>query len=76
MHQRIFIALLSFLAVNLLSASSLSWDRTEVKIEMEPDQEEVRASFNVTNNGDERIRITLLDDGYDLKAAAAALDRL
>lgn len=38
-------------------ASNLSWDRTEVKIDMEPDQEQVRASFNVTNNGEERVRI-------------------
>lgn len=41
----------------LFGASELSWDTTEVKIEMEPDQTEARASFTVTNEGDETVRI-------------------
>lgn len=51
------IAWLGLLAASLLNGSTLSWDRTEVDLEMEPDQKEIRASFNVTNNGEDRIRI-------------------
>lgn len=40
-----------------LHASVLVWDRTEARIEMTPEQTEVRASFKVTNNGDETLRI-------------------
>jgi len=50
--------LFSLTLANLLAASNLSWDRTEVKLEMEPEQEEIRASFNVTNEGEDRIRIS------------------
>ncbi len=42
---------------HLLAGSSLSWDHTEVNLEMEPGQEEIRANFQVTNAGDDRIRI-------------------
>jgi len=41
----------------LLGAASLRWDRTEVDLEMEPGQEEIRANFEMTNEGEERIRI-------------------
>jgi hypothetical protein len=51
------IAGLSLLAAGLLHGSALSWDRTEVDLEMKPDQKEIRASFNVTNKGDKRVRI-------------------
>ena len=46
-----------------LQASILIWDRTEARIEMKPEESEVRASFKVTNNGDETLRIT------DIKAS-------
>lgn len=57
--MRSFICLtwLSLFSFTQLVASSLSWDRTEVDLEMKPEQKEVRTSFNVTNNGDKRIRI-------------------
>lgn len=45
------------LSSTLFAATELSWDTTEVKIEMEPDQAEARASFTVTNEGDETVRI-------------------
>lgn len=40
-----------------LHASTLAWDQTEAHIEMEPDQEEVRATFTVTNKGEKAVRI-------------------
>lgn len=49
--------LLFFLSTTLLAASKLSWDTTQVQIDMEPDQEEARATFTVTNEGDEAVRI-------------------
>lgn len=42
---------------SLVDASTLVWDQTEVRIEMEPDQEEARASFSVTNEGEKVVRI-------------------
>ncbi|NBB78813.1 MAG: DUF1573 domain-containing protein [Verrucomicrobia bacterium] len=45
------------LSSTVFAASELSWDTTEVKIEMEPDQTEARATFTVTNEGDEAVRI-------------------
>ena len=45
-------------AAGLLHGSTLRWDRTEVDLEMEPDQKEIRASFNVTNKGEDRVRIS------------------
>lgn len=57
MRLTITLTIISLSLANLLPASDLSWDRTEVDLEMEPEQEEVRASFKVTNNGDKRIRI-------------------
>ena len=40
-----------------LCASTLVWDATEAHIEMQPDQEEARASFTVTNEGEKTVRI-------------------
>ncbi|MEC7236358.1 MAG: DUF1573 domain-containing protein, partial [Verrucomicrobiota bacterium] len=40
-----------------LDASTLVWDQTEVRIEMGPDEEETRASFKVTNEGEKVVRI-------------------
>ena len=42
---------------SFLNASTLVWDQTEVRIEMGPDEEEVRASFKVTNKGEKVVRI-------------------
>jgi hypothetical protein len=55
----------AFLALPLLAlllplaaeASRLEWDKTEVRIEMTPEQEEARAEYIVTNKGDETVRI-------------------
>ena len=49
------IALIS--GLSSLHASILVWDRTEARIEMQPDQTEVRATFKVTNQGEETLRI-------------------
>jgi len=58
MLSRITITtLLFFLSVTLLNASTLVWDRTEVHVDMEPDQEEVRETFTVTNEGEKAVRI-------------------
>lgn len=54
----ILLTSLGLLLANLLAASNLSWDRTEVKLEMKPEQKEVRASFKVTNEGEDRVRIS------------------
>lgn len=51
------VILLFFLSSTLLAASELSWDRTQVQIDMEPEQTEARATFTVTNEGDEAVRI-------------------
>ena len=42
---------------SFLNASTLVWDQTEVRIEMGPDEEETRASFKVTNEGEKVVRI-------------------
>ena len=42
---------------SFLDASTLVWDQTDVRIEMGPDEEEVRASFKVTNKGEKVVRI-------------------
>ena len=38
-------------------ASRLQWDRTEARIQLEPDQEEARAEYTVTNLSEETLRI-------------------
>lgn len=40
-----------------LAASTLTWDTTEAHIEMKPDQEEARATYTVTNEGEKTVRI-------------------
>lgn len=50
-------ALLLLLSTTLLAASELSWDQTQVHIDMKPDQEKAEAVFTVTNEGDETVRI-------------------
>ena len=52
--------LLTFLFAScgsLVDASTLVWDQTDIRIEMGPDQEEARASFKVTNEGEKVVRI-------------------
>ena len=44
-------------SLSLLTASELVWDRMEAHIEMEPEQKEARASFTVSNQGSEAVRI-------------------
>ena len=44
-----------------LKASELKWDRTEVTLEMEPDQSEIRASFVVTNYDETPVRISRIE---------------
>ena len=51
------IAVLIIACASFLDASTLIWDRTEVRIEMGPDEEEARASFKVANEGEKVIRI-------------------
>lgn len=38
--------------------SVLTWDHTEVRTILKPDQEEAKASYTVTNNGDKTLRIS------------------
>ncbi len=49
--------LLLLTSLSMLSASELEWDKMEAHIEMEPEQEEARATFTVTNKGDKAVRI-------------------
>ncbi len=51
-----FFSLLSLISTAL--SSTLTWDRTEAQLEMEPEQQIIRAAYTVTNNGDETIRIS------------------
>lgn len=58
MFSRFPLSALLFLGcATLLNASTLVWDKTEAHLEMEPDQEEARAIFTVTNKGDKAVRI-------------------
>lgn len=54
-----FLTIVAFTALFSLAldASTLVWDTTEAHIEMEPDQEEVRTTYTVTNQGEKTIRI-------------------
>lgn len=54
---RLFIGSCVLLA-SPLSASLLTWDRTEVTLEMEPDQKEITATYRVSNSGDATVRIS------------------
>ncbi|WP_269524389.1 DUF1573 domain-containing protein [Coraliomargarita parva] len=42
---------------NASAQAELRWNQTEARIEMAPDQEQVRAEFVVTNDGDDTLRI-------------------
>jgi hypothetical protein len=57
------LTLLRFLVFTVLSGSTvaaaqLAWDRTEVELEMAPDQKDIRAAFTVTNKGEDTVRIS------------------
>ena len=59
MYTRSILFVFLFAAcASFLEASTLVWDQTEVRIEMAPDQEEARASFKVTNEGEKVVRIS------------------
>ena len=54
------LTLFSFLFASfasLLTASALVWDSTEAHLKMEPEQEQIRTSFKVTNEGEKTVRI-------------------
>ena len=51
------IPLFAFLLPLVANASRLEWDQTEARIEMEPGQEEARATYTVTNKAEETVRI-------------------
>tara|TARA_B100000989_G_scaffold268369_1_gene223041 strand:+ start:1255 stop:1923 length:669 start_codon:yes stop_codon:yes gene_type:complete len=55
--RSILFASVFLICDSFLEASALLWDQTEVRIEMEPDQEEARATFKVTNKGEKVVRI-------------------
>ena len=58
MFTRLILFAFLFVACgSFLKASALLWDQTEVRIEMKPDQEEARATFKVTNEGEKVVRI-------------------
>lgn len=54
------LALLTALLLSATSAvaSILTWDRTEVRADMTPDQKDITATYTVTNNSEKPIRIT------------------
>lgn len=49
---------LALFAGSTLSASLLTWDKTEVELEMTPDQTDIQATYRVTNSGNETVRIS------------------
>lgn len=58
MSQRLILAtFLVFSLATALHSATLRWDTIEARIEMKPDQEEARATFTVTNEGDKAVRI-------------------
>ncbi len=59
MLNRILLVSLAsvFAGCPLWAAALLEWDRTEAAVDMEPGQEEARASFVMTNKSDEPVRI-------------------
>lgn len=55
---RIALIVIGLFVGQHLAASVLVWDRTEAELEMTPEQKEIRASFNVTNEGESTVRIS------------------
>ncbi|MEM8867678.1 MAG: DUF1573 domain-containing protein [Verrucomicrobiota bacterium] len=56
-HLLFVTTVLSICLQSSLHAAKLEWDRTETRIEMKPDEESVRTSFTVTNQGEDTLRI-------------------
>lgn len=61
--KKLFFLQTTFLLATLtialpLTAAQLKFDRMEAKIELKPGEEEARALFKVTNEGDETVRIS------------------
>jgi len=50
-----------FGAAAIASASSLSWSRTEARVELEPDQQEARELFKLTNKGSDPVRVSRIE---------------
>ena len=61
MRQRCLPAILGILLYlncsAVLSATELEWDRTEIRLELAPHEEEARAVFTVTNRSHKSVRI-------------------
>lgn len=57
MIQKICSIALLFAFTAALNASTLKWDRTEARIDLKPGEEEARASFILTNEGEKTVRI-------------------
>lgn len=56
--MRLLLFLLStMLCINLLSAEVISWDTKEIKLQLEPTQSDIRATFTLTNNSEFPIRL-------------------
>lgn len=51
------LSLLICVFTTALSAVELEWDQTEIRVEMQPGQEEARAIYTVTNRSDKAVRI-------------------
>jgi hypothetical protein len=45
----------------IANASLLSWDRTEARVQLEPDQSQTEASYQVTNQGEETLRFDRIE---------------
>ena len=58
MQSKFLLSLILCLWLSPVMGSDLVWESTESFIEMAPDEEEVRASFKVTNTGNEAVRIS------------------
>ncbi|MGC6456044.1 MAG: DUF1573 domain-containing protein [Coraliomargaritaceae bacterium] len=55
------IPLLACLLPLVVNASLLTWDRTEARVQIEPNQNQAKADYHVTNEGEETIRIEKIE---------------
>ncbi len=60
-HSATRLILLTCLLPMAAQASLLLWDRTEARIEMKPEQNEARAAYEVTNKGEDTLRIAEIE---------------
>jgi hypothetical protein len=56
-NRHFLFIVLFFGCATMLSASTLVWDRTEVNLDMGPDQKDIRTTCTGTNIGAEAVRI-------------------